>query len=223
MNRETAKKTDMIRKLANFGEFGPKLKQQNGLMLFSLTKEATKGEITKVYRKIARDVHPDKNPNEELATLACQKLNELYEFLRNAAPTNPPRKTPAPKKAPQPKSAQKPAQKPAPKSAQKPAKKAPPQTARPAAPRSTKFLPIIPKGAPKKAGPRIKRNPNFEGWRPAGPKFHPRFTHARPAKPTETMTGKEFEKFKKSMSKKVSPCPKSIRSMINAIRKKNMQ
>ena len=98
MNRETAKKTDMIRKLANFGEFGPKLKQQNGLMLFSLTKEATKGEITKVYRKIARDVHPDKNPNEELATLACQKLNKLYDFLRNAAPTNPPRNTPAPKK-----------------------------------------------------------------------------------------------------------------------------
>ncbi|EKD20468.1 uncharacterized protein L3040_004244 [Drepanopeziza brunnea f. sp. 'multigermtubi'] len=44
---------------------------------------ATKGEIISSYRRLARDHHPDKNPDNAEATANMQKINAAYEILKN--------------------------------------------------------------------------------------------------------------------------------------------
>ncbi|KAI9049019.1 hypothetical protein LZ554_006868 [Drepanopeziza brunnea f. sp. 'monogermtubi'] len=44
---------------------------------------ATEGEIISSYRRLARDHHPDKNPNNAEATAKMQKINAAYEILKN--------------------------------------------------------------------------------------------------------------------------------------------
>src|SRR5690554_162781 len=46
-----------------------------------LTKSATQAEIKKAYRKLARKLHPDLNPNDKAAQQKFQQINEANEVL----------------------------------------------------------------------------------------------------------------------------------------------
>lgn len=51
--------------------------------IFGLSKEATADDIKKAYRKLARKLHPDINPNDKEAQAKFQQLNEANEVLSN--------------------------------------------------------------------------------------------------------------------------------------------
>ena len=51
--------------------------------ILGLTKEATADDIKKAYRKQARKLHPDINPNDKEAHAKFQQLNEANEVLSN--------------------------------------------------------------------------------------------------------------------------------------------
>jgi curved DNA-binding protein len=48
------------------------------------TKNASSDEIKKAYRKLARKLHPDINPNDKAAQAKFQQLNEANEVLSNS-------------------------------------------------------------------------------------------------------------------------------------------
>lgn len=49
--------------------------------VLGVSKEATNDEIKKAYRKLARKLHPDINPNDKEAHVKFQQLNEANEVL----------------------------------------------------------------------------------------------------------------------------------------------
>jgi curved DNA-binding protein len=49
--------------------------------ILGLTKEASSDDIKKAYRKLARKLHPDLNPDDKEANLKFQQLNEANEVL----------------------------------------------------------------------------------------------------------------------------------------------
>jgi len=49
--------------------------------VLEVTKTATEAEIKKSYRKLARKLHPDLNPNDDNAKAKFQELNEANEVL----------------------------------------------------------------------------------------------------------------------------------------------
>ena len=51
--------------------------------ILGLSKEATADDIKKAYRKLARKLHPDINPNDKEAQAKFQQLNEANEVLSN--------------------------------------------------------------------------------------------------------------------------------------------
>lgn len=51
--------------------------------VLGITKNATSDEIKKAYRKLARKLHPDINPNDKDAQAKFQQLNEANEVLSN--------------------------------------------------------------------------------------------------------------------------------------------
>ncbi len=51
--------------------------------VLGITKNATADEIKKAYRKLARKLHPDINPNDKEAHAKFQQLNEANEVLSN--------------------------------------------------------------------------------------------------------------------------------------------
>ncbi len=51
--------------------------------VLGITKNATSDEIKKAYRKLARKLHPDINPNDKDAQGKFQQLNEANEVLSN--------------------------------------------------------------------------------------------------------------------------------------------
>jgi curved DNA-binding protein len=51
--------------------------------VLGITKNATSDEIKKAYRKLARKLHPDINPNDKEAQAKFQQLNEANEVLSN--------------------------------------------------------------------------------------------------------------------------------------------
>ena len=51
--------------------------------ILGLSKEATADDIKKAYRKLARKLHPDINPNDKAAHVKFQQLNEANEVLSN--------------------------------------------------------------------------------------------------------------------------------------------
>lgn len=52
--------------------------------LLGITKSATDAEIKKAYRKMARKLHPDLNPDDKEAHAKFQQLNEANEVLSDA-------------------------------------------------------------------------------------------------------------------------------------------
>ncbi|HEX2728819.1 MAG TPA: DnaJ domain-containing protein, partial [Rubrobacteraceae bacterium] len=52
--------------------------------VLGLSREASEGEIKKAYRRLARDHHPDANPNDHGAEERFKELTEAYEVLSNA-------------------------------------------------------------------------------------------------------------------------------------------
>jgi curved DNA-binding protein len=51
--------------------------------ILGLSKEATADDIKKAYRKLARKLHPDINPNDKESQAKFQQLNEANEVLSN--------------------------------------------------------------------------------------------------------------------------------------------
>jgi molecular chaperone DnaJ len=50
-----------------------------------VTKDATAAEIKKVYRKLARELHPDKNPGDAKAEARFKEVSEAYDVLSDPA------------------------------------------------------------------------------------------------------------------------------------------
>jgi len=51
--------------------------------LLGVTKDATPAEMKKSYRKLARDLHPDKNPGNKEAEDKFKAVSEAYDvFVR---------------------------------------------------------------------------------------------------------------------------------------------
>ena len=49
--------------------------------VLGLSKDASKNDIKKAYRKLARKYHPDLNPNDAAAQKKFQQINEAHEVL----------------------------------------------------------------------------------------------------------------------------------------------
>ncbi|KAK6181709.1 hypothetical protein SNE40_009511 [Patella caerulea] len=62
--------------------------KENCYDILAVTRDSTKGEITKGYRKLARQWHPDKHKTEEAKKVAhemFQKIGNAYEILKDDA------------------------------------------------------------------------------------------------------------------------------------------
>jgi len=51
--------------------------------VLGVQKNASDSEIKKAFRNLAKDNHPDKNPNDQAAETRFKEINEAYETLKN--------------------------------------------------------------------------------------------------------------------------------------------
>src|ERR1700759_5696867 len=49
-----------------------------------VTKDASAQDIKKTYRKLARELHPDKNPGDAKAEARFKEVSEAYDVLSDA-------------------------------------------------------------------------------------------------------------------------------------------
>jgi len=54
-------------------------------LVLGLTREATLGDIKRAYRRLARRLHPDINPGDQLAAAEFRRIAEAYETLSDPA------------------------------------------------------------------------------------------------------------------------------------------
>src|SRR5215831_18908276 len=52
--------------------------------VLGVSKGASEDDIKKSYRRLARKLHPDVNPNDKAAQKRFQEVQEAYEVLRDA-------------------------------------------------------------------------------------------------------------------------------------------
>ena len=52
--------------------------------VLGVAKDASQAEISKAYRKLARDLHPDARPNDPEAESRFKEVGEAYGVLSNA-------------------------------------------------------------------------------------------------------------------------------------------
>ena len=52
--------------------------------ILGVTKDATPEEMKKKYRKLARELHPDKNPGDKKAEERLKSVNHAYTTLRHS-------------------------------------------------------------------------------------------------------------------------------------------
>lgn len=79
----------MVGSFANFYLYKDQFRQDNFdpmefidyYKVLELDKNATKSDIKKAYRKLARKYHPDLNPNDTEAQKKFQRINEAHEVL----------------------------------------------------------------------------------------------------------------------------------------------
>jgi hypothetical protein len=65
--------------------------------ILGVASSATPEDIKHAFRKLAAEVHPDKNPNNPDAKVEFQSVNEAYQFLTNQSkPKAPPPTQPTP-------------------------------------------------------------------------------------------------------------------------------
>src|SRR6478609_2490384 len=50
-----------------------------------VTKDASAQDIKKTYRKLARELHPDKNPGDSSAEARFKEVSEAYDVLSDSA------------------------------------------------------------------------------------------------------------------------------------------
>jgi molecular chaperone DnaJ len=53
--------------------------------ILGVSKDAKPDEIKKTYRKLARELHPDKNPDDKKAEERFKEVSEAYDVLSDAA------------------------------------------------------------------------------------------------------------------------------------------
>ena len=53
--------------------------------ILKVSREASLGAIKQAYRQLARQLHPDLNPNDGAAAEQFKRLNEAYEVLSDSA------------------------------------------------------------------------------------------------------------------------------------------
>ena len=52
--------------------------------ILGISRNASKDEIKKAYKKLAMKWHPDRNPNnKEFANIKIKKITEAYSILKN--------------------------------------------------------------------------------------------------------------------------------------------
>ena len=54
----------------------------NPYNILGVTKDATDAEIKRVYRKLARQYHPDRNPNDAAAEEKFKSVNDAYQNIK---------------------------------------------------------------------------------------------------------------------------------------------
>jgi len=62
----------------------PNLNEDDYYKILGCNRSANESELKKAYRKLAVKWHPDKNPNNEVATTNFQKISEAYATLSDA-------------------------------------------------------------------------------------------------------------------------------------------
>lgn len=60
------------------------MKQKNFYEILGLSENATQDEIKTAYRKLAKQYHPDRHPNDASAEAKFKEIGEAYEVLKDA-------------------------------------------------------------------------------------------------------------------------------------------
>ena len=63
--------------------------ETNPYKVLGLDEGASKDEVTRAYRKLAKKYHPDLNPGDEAAAKKMAEVNAAYDAITNGTPYGP--------------------------------------------------------------------------------------------------------------------------------------